>query len=77
MPFPGPPAEKLPPPPINMLMTQKVMKSGSRCDADSSARTTCARFGIGVGPNDMFDKSLVTWKAIKVELITNDRKIRR
>ena len=47
---PGPPAEKLPPPPIKVFMTQKRIKSGCWCDTDSRPMAMCANSGMGVGP---------------------------
>lgn len=60
IPFPGPPAENDPPPPIIIFRTQNATKSGSLCEQLSSPITKYASSGIGVGPRLTSDKSLVT-----------------
>jgi len=50
IPFPGPPAEKEPPPPIRMFKTQKLIKSGCWCETLSNPIVKWANSGIGVGP---------------------------
>ena len=47
---PGPPAEKLPPPPIKVFKTQNGMKSGCWWETDSKPMAMCASSGMGVGP---------------------------
>lgn len=61
MPFPGPPAENEPPPPIIMFSTQKAMKSSSLWEQLSRPNTKWANSGIGVGPKLILDKSFSTW----------------
>ena len=52
IPFPGPPAEKLPPPPISICNTQNGTKfSVSVVEAPLKATTKCAKLGNGVGPS--------------------------
>lgn len=62
MPFPGPPAEKDPPPPSNMFKTQYATKSSSLCDELSRAITKCASSGIGVGPRLTLERSASSYE---------------
>uniref|UniRef100_A0A915IZ47 Uncharacterized protein n=1 Tax=Romanomermis culicivorax TaxID=13658 RepID=A0A915IZ47_ROMCU len=48
MPFPGPPAEKLPPPPRREFRTQNGTKSGSLYEQLSNPKTKCAKVGNGL-----------------------------
>ena len=80
---PGPPAEKLPPPPIMVFKTQKGMKSGCWWETDSRPIAMCASSGMGVGPrltseikkNHRFDRNTDTYESITLSCQPNCFKI--
>lgn len=68
IPFPGPPALKLPPPPIIMLRTQWVTKSLCWWPTDSRPITMWASSGSGLGPMETSDRSASSCKVIHKQL---------